>query len=179
VRLLTVRHPWAEAIARGDKLVENRGRGFPKRYRGLIGIHSAVAPAVHGFLDHRVRELEPRPLPTTCTFGAVIALADLVDVHPASGCCHPWGEDSYQPNNPEERPVGQVTHLVLERPLRITPVPAKGALGLWRPDDDLAVEIAHRLAERMLCSPDSAAAMADRAEVDDLWSMVRPPEPVR
>jgi hypothetical protein len=173
VRLLTVRQPWAEAIARAEadptaKLVENRSRGFPKRYRGLVGIHAGQAEARNGWLDYRVRELQPRPHPMEAAYGAVIALADLADVHPATGCCQPWGEDSYQPNNPEDRPVGQVTHLVLDRVVRIRPVPAKGALGLWHPDTDLLLELCHRVAERITWDQPAAEALADRMDLPQL-----------
>ncbi|MEI4273912.1 hypothetical protein TEK04_19500 [Klenkia sp. LSe6-5] len=73
--------------------------------------------------------------------GAVIAVAQLVDSHPDAGCCRPWGESDYTETSGRRRTA--VHHLVLEQvvPLR-TPVPARGALGLWRPDLDLLDAVA-------------------------------------
>jgi hypothetical protein len=206
MRLLTVRQPWAEAIADGAKLTENRSQGFPKGYRGLLGIHAGLGWSERAVWDERIRALwhdqhgarHPSPPAladrghaNACDYairhvpayhgrpphpfqaGVVLALAELVDVHPAAGCCAPWGEDSYPPANPEARPPGQVTHLVLDNVRRIRPVPAKGRLGLWRPDDDLAIELAHRLAELVTWDQAAAERVADRGDVAQLWAVVR------
>ncbi len=149
VRALTVRQPWAEAIADGKKLVENRSAGFPKKYRGPVAIHAGQGWSTRGQRDPRIRELYTFGRPGGVSFarGYVIAVAELVDAHPAAGCCQPWGEETYPPANPEGRPPGRVTHLVLENVVRTPPIAARGLLGLWRPDDELEVEIAHALAE--------------------------------
>lgn len=174
MRLLTVRQPWAEAIAAAAtnpaaKLVENRGRGFPKSYRGVLGIHAGQAASVRGAMSPLVNEVVADRY-STLPRGAVIALAELVDVHPSAGCCRPWGEDTYP--MVDGKPATQVTHLVLERVRRIDPVPAKGALGLWRPDEDLALELAHRLADLVTWDLAGARSVADRGDIAQLWSLV-------
>lgn len=64
---------------------------------------------------------------------ALIAHAELVDIHPGRGCCHPWGEDSYQAA--DGRHVAEVAHLVLEDVQLVSPpVGIGGQLGLWHPD---------------------------------------------
>jgi hypothetical protein len=41
IRGLTIRQPWASAIAFGDKRVENRS--WPTAYRGLVAIHAGLS----------------------------------------------------------------------------------------------------------------------------------------
>ncbi|GAA0905757.1 hypothetical protein [Pseudonocardia zijingensis] len=128
VKALSVQQPWAECIARGDKRVENRRRNV--RYRGPLAIHASLtwsAPGGHtprvvatltGALHHPLTHHDAARY--GLAFGAVIAVAELVDCHPArGGCCGPWGEPDAH-------------HLVLTRIERLpSPVPARGQLGLW------------------------------------------------
>lgn len=204
LRALTVRQPWAEAIADGLKATENRSAGFPKRYRGLLLVHAGKGWSRRGHDDERIRQAwhegSPNPWargpfdkrhapardyaiwhgvayhgrpPPPFQAGAVLAVADLVDVHPAAGCCAPWGEETYPPANPEARPPGRVTHLTLERIVRLpAPVPARGALGLWRPDEDLTLEVAHRLADLVDWDAGDLSALTDRADVAQLHALV-------
>lgn len=149
---LTVRQPWAECIAEGVKLIENRSQGFPKAYRGLLAIHAGQGWSARGATDRRVvdalvdaldphREVHPS-WPRYFARGYVIAVAEVVDIHPAMGCCEPWGEETYPPANPEARPPGRVTHIVLEEVRRLrVPVDVRGALGLWTVDPDIEREI--------------------------------------
>lgn len=119
--------------------MENRSQPFG--YRGPLAIHAGLGwdPAAEhnpvlldawrawnpsgsvGPIDKRLAWFE---------FGAIIATAELADCHPAVGCCEPWGE-----------PAG-IHHLVLNnvRPLD-TPIPCRGALGLWRPAPDILEKI--------------------------------------
>lgn len=139
-RCLTVREPWASAVVDGHKPVENRSQGFPKGYRGQLWIHSAQQVNARGVTDPRITAVYG--IAPTCWLGHVIGAVDVVDIHPASGCCEPWGEQTYPPANAEQRPPGVVTHIVMENPRRLRhPIPARGALGLWRPDTDLAYEL--------------------------------------
>lgn len=138
VRGLTIRPPWAWAIAFGSKRVENRTCATP--YRGLLAIHAGAdidwdAPdsawAAAGLAPHRSG---PRgPWRATLPPGAVITVADLVGCHDdqpsalprdGSGRCSPWA-------------VIGAWHWELEdmRPLR-EPVPCRGMLGLWRLPED-------------------------------------------
>jgi len=172
-RAITVKQPWAWAIAHGGKTVENRSRGT--RHRGLLLIHAGLAWSDRGAHDVRVttagvskwpvsvpRRDDTRPpgesreaiaaaLARTglkpefysgggWSRGAVIAVAQLVDSHPDAGCCRPWGESSYTEAGGRTRT--DVHHLVLEHvDALVTPVPASGALGLWRPDAQLLTTV--------------------------------------
>lgn len=123
MKALTVRNPWAECIAQGVKLVENRTR--PTKHRGPLAIHAGAAWASLGGIDPRVEAaLAGRG---RFIYGAVIATVNVVDCHPAAdGCCNPWGDHVSD---------AQVFHWVLDDVHRLgNPVPAKGRLGLWDVD---------------------------------------------
>lgn len=142
MRAITVKQPWASAIAamavRGPELtarakdVENRTRPHP--WRSAIGERLAIH-AGKGWDDAALRF---RPLldladggtggigpligwmiPTFHRRGEIIATGLLVDVHRCDGSCSPWAE-------PEQ------WHLVWQDVYGLREmVPAKGALGLW------------------------------------------------
>ena len=179
IRALTVRQPWAEAIVDGHKPTENRSQGFPKTFRGILLIHAGKGWSVRGQrspLIRNVYDVEHRVAPATfdaMARGAVIGLVYVPEIHPASGCCAPWGEETYAPSNPELRPPGRVTHLTLEHPVRLPrPIPATGRLGLWIPDYDLRLEVAHALAELVTWDRAGAETVAGRADVAQLYTLL-------
>ncbi len=133
LRALTVRQPYAWAIASGYKLVENRPR--PLSYRGLLAIHAAkgfntddrdrIDPVAEraGVLRGTVAEgAEVR--------GAVVAVAQLVGMcsearrysasRPLACGCGRWAANGWY-------------HLLLAEVHALPePVACKGALSLWR-----------------------------------------------
>ncbi|MEU2426945.1 hypothetical protein ABZ619_39035 [Streptomyces sp. NPDC007851] len=146
VRGLTIRQPWAFAIAEGYKAVENRTRRT--NYRGRLLIHAGLrhdstVPIVRYSRDAAIRldELggsgnfwearrhvpsalyQPHP---TLALGAVIATARLAGCHEAvDGCCAPWGfPDCWHWELADVQP--------LQRAVAHT-----GALTLWRVDQAL------------------------------------------
>jgi hypothetical protein len=163
VRAITVRQPWAWAIARGKKNIENRSQST--KHRGTLLIHAGQGWSDRGAHDHRIAEACVSTWPAVpgsdpgarasiaeaiaraglrrefyagglWSGGAVIAVAQLVDVHPDAECCRPWGESDYQEASGRRRTV--VHHLVLEDVVPLDePVPARGALGMWRPPSDV------------------------------------------
>lgn len=146
MRAITILEPWASCIAVGAKNVENRS--FYTSYRGPLLIHTSRRIDYDAAFDGRVRAAlwphlstaEARSALNDLDKGVIIAVAELVDVHEAatiptllgdSGtCCEPWGERLHVGST-----VRTAQHLVLANVRRLAnPVPAKGALGLWRPD---------------------------------------------
>lgn len=142
MRALTVRQPWAWAIAVGAKDVENRSRALGQ-HRDLIAIHASLALdwdawwtsntlrnawAKHG--DHATLP-GPRSHPLLAR-GAVIAVAQLTDVHVHRGgetCDSPWA-------------LRDQVHLVLADAVQLAqPVPARGALGLWTLPADIEAAV--------------------------------------
>lgn len=124
VKALTVRQPYAQAIAAGQKLVENRTRATS--YRGPLAIHAGLAWHLDGLEDGRVLDAVGCPLRAwhydQWPRGVVVAIAQLVDCHRADGCCKPWGDP-------------EAYHWVLaDVRVLADPVPAKGRLGLWEID---------------------------------------------
>jgi hypothetical protein len=120
LRALTVRQPWASAIAYGSKRVENRTYAFPRGLAGLmIAIHAGKGHDPDAALPIGCSwpEVKAHPL------GAVLAVATVTghcQPWECDGACSPWavrGQDHW--------------HLGDVRPLT-DPVPCKGALGLWR-----------------------------------------------
>jgi len=140
MRVLSVRQPWAYAILRLGKDVENRSTNLAGTYRGPVAIHASKkalpidSPArsqIHDLSGHYLAAEHPSQL------GAILGVIDLVDVHWCNiGCdlvpidvpglgsgmahvtCSPWGEEASY-------------HLVLENPRILQhPLPYQGSLGL-------------------------------------------------
>lgn len=124
MRALTIRQPWASAIAHGTKRTENRT--WNTTYTGPLLIHAGARYAEHvisGTDGPGVRS-------------AVLAVATLTGCHLADGdCCGAWGQRN-------------VYHWQLDGVRALpTPVSAKGRLGLWRPTDDILAAVQQQLEE--------------------------------
>lgn len=142
-RGISIRQPWAWAVAMhaidpDAKGVENRSAGFPKGYTGPLLIHASLQSSPRGLADVRVQGVgirRPLALDGALVRGQVIAVAELADIHPDAGCCRPWGESEYVGS--DQQLHRGVTHLVLENVVQLQePVQHRGALGLWRPNEE-------------------------------------------
>jgi len=138
MRALTVRPPWSDAIAHHGKTVENRTR--PVAYRGLLAIHAGKS--FDWDAQFPVGMMAAWSAPEDLPLGAIVAVADLSGCHDDQEChresggfCSPWA-------------MGLSWHWELTgvRPLA-TPVPCKGALGLWTVPDDAEAALAAQLEE--------------------------------
>jgi len=132
LRALTVRQPWADAIAHSTKRTENRTWSVPARHLGTrILIHAAAAPDRHAVLP--VENPDARDWPDRR--GVIVAVATLASCHFDTGCCSPWGE--------REVFHWQLADVV---PLAV-PVAARGALGFWTPGDDVLEAVRAQIGE--------------------------------
>lgn len=126
IRGITVRQPWATCIIAG-KTPENRPK--PWSWRGWVLLHAGKKkpePAV--LRDPLVaRTIRGREL----HLGAVIGVARLTGCHQNDGSelCSPWAQAGAH-------------HLVLADVQELAlPVPATGALGPWKPTQDLVDQV--------------------------------------
>jgi hypothetical protein len=135
MRILTVKNPWAYALAAGWKDVENRSWWTGHRTTDL-----SSAVAIHAGLDVDMDWESiypagaPRP-PYTLALprGAIIAVADLTDV--VTDSTSPWAQE------------GQ-WHWTFANARTLTePIPYTGGLGLRHLDDDVAAQVELALAE--------------------------------
>lgn len=121
-RALTVRQPWAGLIVAGIKGVENRSH--PTSYRGTLLIHAGLGADADAMAEHGGR-LGEYPA------GAIIGAVDVI------GCVRdspsPWAAE------------GQ-WHWILANPRACEPVPASGALSLWKPSAAQQEQVAATLA---------------------------------
>jgi hypothetical protein len=142
MRILTIRQPYAWAVAVAAKPIENRS--WDTAWRGLMAIHAGQRFERHALAaEPMARAIQGwagagtvRGVPPWEQGGQVIAVASLVDVCRAAltgGECHcgPWA-------------LPDLLHWRLEDVVQIRPVPAKGKLGLWVPPPDLAAEVRRR-----------------------------------
>ncbi|MEV1003321.1 hypothetical protein [Nonomuraea sp. NPDC050202] len=120
MKALTVWNPWAWAIALGGKDVENRTRGT--RHRGELAIHAGKPWDEYGAADPRIiaaagQFVGPLLRDERFVFGAIVAVADLVDVVRDSSS--PWAAP------------GQCHWLLANvRPIA-EPVPCRGWQNVW------------------------------------------------
>lgn len=151
IRGLTIKQPWAFAIAEGFKTIENRSRRT--NYRGTLLIHagqthdrSVVIVRYSRDAAARLDELggsgnfwdarcyiPSRVLPpphATIALSGVIATARLAGCHEAAdGCCSPWGlADQWHWELADIQPLSRA-------------VAKAGALGLWKPDAELLTAV--------------------------------------
>jgi hypothetical protein len=141
IRALSVRQPWAWAIACAGKDVENRTRGT--RYRGLLTIHASKTVYREDMENPLILEaiagtdfvIDEGP----SSLGAIVAVAELVSCHLSPDfngtcgatrpLCSPWAvRDQYHWCLASVRPLAE-------------PVPCRGALGLWRLPDEVAARV--------------------------------------
>ncbi len=118
---LSVRQPWAWAIIDGCKIIENRSLGAIRSggmRTGRICIHAASEVKEDEFRwgvwrlqRHGVTPPRPDDLPRRAIIGTV-DVVDIIDHSDSEWFGGPWG-------------------LVLENPVPIDPIPAKGALGYF------------------------------------------------
>jgi activating signal cointegrator 1 len=118
MKALTICQPYAQLIAAGEKLVENRT--WQTHYRGPLLIHAGVSRA---WLDGARTE--------GMAFGAIVAAAELVDClhidRIKAGVYrdrHPWLEEHPHAHGPWCWVLADVTALP-------NPVSTKGSQGLW------------------------------------------------
>lgn len=134
---LTIWQPWAWAIARAGKDVENRTWAPPRSAIGRpIAIHAGkrfdddATDTIWLMLDDDLQDQMP-VCAEDCTRGAIIAVATLADVKAL-------GEGSARFSEWYGGPVGWLLSDVIELPM---PVFCRGAQGLWRVPDDIAAQV--------------------------------------
>ncbi len=117
LRALTLRPPWAWAIIRARKRIENRT--WTTHYRGPLAIHSSSKLALADV--HRLERILGRRIdPSRLVRGAIMATANLVDIVPTERCRGRWVSGPYCWVLRDVRP--------LKSPIYVT-----GALQLWDP----------------------------------------------
>ncbi len=108
-KALTIHQPFASLIVAGIKDVENRSK--PTQYRGTLIIHAGLTAEAGPMAEHG--HLVP-----AYPAGAIIGTVELVGC--TWGYASPWTiEGQWQ--------------WILANPRACEPVPAKGALSLWKP----------------------------------------------
>lgn len=156
MKALTVRQPWAYAIATGAKTVENRPQRFS--HRGQVAIHAGSVPAEDWTFDVVARLTgEPVPdlgrpkVPPALRMSAVIAVVDVPEAHDETVCggeCSPWAMTAreYCKNCRAGRCTtdhAPLWHYELRNArLLSAPVPATGRLGLFNLPDVVARRVA-------------------------------------
>jgi len=140
MRVITVRQPWAWAIVHLGKDVENRTRNIAGSYRGQVAIHAASREASpYNEVAAEVFRLGGQWV-FASDLGAIIGVVDLVNVHHDQDCWHkPWKHEVE--SRCSQWAMEDHHHLELANPRAIDPIPAKGKLGLWRPDAELLAQI--------------------------------------
>ena len=145
MRVITVRQPWAWAIVHGGKDVENRTRNIAGAYRGPVAIHAGEAFATEGFKDPTYQAARNAAGPVVrqvvLNRGSIIGMVALMDVHLSATHEERWNVELERREQCSPWAMVDHYHLVFENPRAIDPIPAKGKLGLWRPDAELLARI--------------------------------------
>ena len=134
MKALSVRQPWAWAVARGHKDVENRS--WTTAHRGPLLLHASMRVDLDACASPLILDAGWRADDPVAAIGAIIAVVDLADVcaasAPASGTaceCGTWAQPG-------------TYHWRLTNPrILARPVLALGRLGLWEPADSLIAEL--------------------------------------
>lgn len=153
-RCLAVRQPWAWAIVGGAKDVENRT--WTTEYRGPVVIQASSSKAD---VNRWLRLDGGATAANALTYGALIGVADLVDIEPLSERLesNPWAWGPY------------CWHFSNPRTFQM-PIAAKGKLNLYTLDAELATRVDAALAAAAVATADSRfrewmnAISADRAK---------------
>lgn len=164
MRALTLTQPWATLVAIGAKKIETRS--WATSYRGPIAIHAAQGLGPVGGRQGLFDLVTSQPFADVLLAagvrreeqiarGAIVAVAELVDCVPTISVLngsHPgFGKpDSNWPLTDEERAfgdyaIGRYAWLLANVRRLATPIPYRGALGLWQVPAELERRISKEL----------------------------------
>ena len=136
MQVLSVRQPWAWAIARGHKAVENRT--WDTTYRGVLAIHASLRVDLDSLGNPLVQAAgwdSSDPVAAAGGIIAVVTLAGICGAAKAGGSCGcgEWAEPAaFHWQLSDARPLPQ-------------PVMTLGQPGLWTPGPVIAAELAKAL----------------------------------
>jgi hypothetical protein len=147
---ITLWQPWATAIALGLKHYETRS--WSTAYRGPIMIHAARrwTRQEQDFHAKAIREVEGMlgtagalidDLRATPPFGAVIAVADLVNCECTYSIAMPDSLDQLFGDFSPGRFAWQLENVIKLK----EPIPTSGLQGLWTPSGDLVDAVENQL----------------------------------
>jgi hypothetical protein len=145
MKALSILQPWAWAIAKGHKAVENRTWVPPAGVVGSrIALHASAKKVGKGDQGDFVELLEefdivyPNDIWPSMPYGAVVAVATVKGYVNTAGA-KTLPRDVYRWFN---GPYGWLLADVLDLP---EPVPAKGSLGLWVMPSDVETKVLHQV----------------------------------
>jgi hypothetical protein len=150
LRALTLWRPWDEPVACGAKPIENRPWPPPRKMVGeRIAIHAGKVydDDAAAFIRERGYELRPRAESDSVRAGAIVGVARIVGYATMQEGRPLFGEDAER----WERIVTSTWFFgpygwLLEDAVAITPVPCRGAQGLWPVESRVADEVLRRVA---------------------------------
>jgi hypothetical protein len=140
VQAISVRQPWAWAIARGHKTLYNQS--VPTVYRGPLLVHASMRVDLKAGDSPLMHTVGWDPADPLATLGAVVAVAELEDVCSAStGGTASGGEDGGHCScGAWAEPGAYHWRLTNVRTLP-RPIVALGRPGLWQPPSTLVADV--------------------------------------
>jgi hypothetical protein len=147
LRAVSVRQPWAWAIARGYQPVLNRAAGTS--YRGPVAIHASFRVDLESFESDVVRRAASAawdPADPVAAIGGIVAVVGLAGMCAAAASGAPCGCGDWA------SPGAYHWQLADPRPLR-WPVLAVGQAGLWELTASVAGGVARLLADEPVRAP--------------------------
>ena len=142
MKAITICQPYAHLIMRGEKRVENRT--WPTSYRGLIAIHAGKS---RQWLDCEADEDQDwtyRIKIADMAFGAVVAVARLVDCLTIDSI-EAGKHDTQYPWLREHEHTSGPWCWILDAVSPVGPWPWRGAQGLYDIDDEELDRVANRI----------------------------------
>ena len=125
MKVLTLIQPWATLIALGEKRIETRS--WRTNYRGTIAIHAGKKIDKPSMLDPFYISVLKKHGITIPPTGQIIAICNLIDVLPTEKIRSQLQEKKIYFGNYSDNRFAWI----LDDVKTITPVKAKGKLGLW------------------------------------------------
>jgi hypothetical protein len=147
MQVLSVRQPWAWAIARGHKLIENRT--WDATYRGVLAIHASLRVDLDSLENPLIRDAgwdTSDPVAGTggdpvAGTGGIVAVVSLVDICTAARSgepcdCGPWADP------------GACHWRLSDVRVLAEPIMTHGQPGLWTPSPEVEAALAKMLSGR-------------------------------
>ena len=125
---LSIRQPWTELILSGHKTIEVRS--WPTKYRGELWLHAGKKTDINALARFNFSG-------KNISIGAILGKCELID-------CVEFNDLTWEHWRTEHLNEGILTNKrfawLLRNPVRVTPQPMKGKLGLMRIQDHAGQE---------------------------------------